>query len=225
MKALAQLQTTQPAGTTWSVHQKPKLAILPKAGSNGGPHGASFAESCTNKMNTRIKLLLVDDHPVVRKGIASFLAARPNLEVVGEAANGYEAVRKAKQLCPDIVLTDIDMPRMSGLAVAELLRKEQPQIKVLILSMHSNTEYVLRIIQSGARGYVLKDTSPDELVKAIETVNGGQAFFSGGLGVWCWISGRQRGPIMLNGRIPIFLYIKDSAEVNMAPRQSPGIMS
>ncbi len=178
MKALAQLQTTQPAGTTWSVHQKPKLAILPKAGSNGGPHGASFADSCTNNMNTRIKLLLVDDHPVVRKGIASFLAARPNLEVVGEAANGCEAVRKAKQLCPDIVLTDIDMPQMSGLAVAELLRKEQPQIKVLILSMHSNTEYVLRIIQSGARGYVLKDTSPDELVKAIETVNGGQAFFS-----------------------------------------------
>jgi two-component system nitrate/nitrite response regulator NarL len=123
-------------------------------------------------------VLLVDDHPVVRKGIGSCLARNPNLEIVGEAGDGWEAVRKARELNPDIILMDIDMPQMSGLAVTELLRKERPQIKVLILSMHGNSEYVLRIIQSGARGYVLKETSPDELMKAIDIVTSGESFFS-----------------------------------------------
>jgi two-component system nitrate/nitrite response regulator NarL len=129
-------------------------------------------------MKTRIRILLVDDHPVVRKGIASCLARHAHLEILGEASDGQEALRKVKELAPDIVLMDIDMPHMNGLAVTDILRKEMPQIKVLILSMHSNTEYVLRIIQSGARGYVLKEASPEELVKAIETVEAGEAFFS-----------------------------------------------
>ena len=135
-------------------------------------------QSSTATMKSRIKLLLVDDHPVVRRGIASCLARQENLIIAGEAADGVEAIRKAKELLPDIVLMDIDMPQMNGLAVTEVLRKELPAVKVLIISMHSNTEYVLRIIQSGARGYVLKEASPEELVRAIETVNRGEAFFS-----------------------------------------------
>jgi len=135
-------------------------------------------KSRTEKMKSRIKLLLVDDHPVVRRGISSCLARQERLSIVGEAADGIEAVRKAKELAPDIVLMDIDMPHMDGLAVTELLRKELPAVKVLILSMHSNTDYVLRIIQSGARGYILKAASPEELVRAIETVESGEAFFS-----------------------------------------------
>jgi two-component system, NarL family, nitrate/nitrite response regulator NarL len=131
-----------------------------------------------NKMKKRIKLLLVDDHPVVRKGIISCLARHEHLQITGEAADGQEAVRKARELMPDIILMDIDMPQMDGLAVTELLRKEIPKIKVLILSMHSNTEYVMRIIQSGASGYILKDAPTEELVRAIEIVNGGEAFFS-----------------------------------------------
>ncbi len=134
--------------------------------------------SRTEKMKNRIKLLLVDDHPVVRRGISSCLARQERLSIVGEAGDGIEAVRKAKELAPDIVLMDIDMPHMDGLAVTEVLRKELPNIKVLILSMHSNTDYVLRIIQSGARGYVLKEASPEELVRAIETVESGESFFS-----------------------------------------------
>ena len=129
-------------------------------------------------MKSRIKLLLVDDHPVVRRGISSCLARQERLTIVGEAADGLEAVRKAKELNPDIILMDIDMPHMNGLAVTEVLRRELPSIKVLILSMHSNTDYVLRIIQSGARGYVLKEASTEELVRAIETVESGEAFFS-----------------------------------------------
>jgi two-component system nitrate/nitrite response regulator NarL len=134
--------------------------------------------SRTEKMKNRIKLLLVDDHPVVRRGISSCLARQERLSIVGEAADGVEAVRKAKELSPDIVLMDIDMPHMDGLAVTEVLRKELPGVKVLILSMHSNTDYVLRIIQSGAKGYILKEASPEELVRAIETVESGEAFFS-----------------------------------------------
>jgi two-component system nitrate/nitrite response regulator NarL len=132
----------------------------------------------TGNMKKRIKVLLVDDHPVVRKGIRSCLAQDAHLEVVGEAGDGQEALRKARELAPDIVLMDIDMPQMNGLAATELIRKELPQIKVLILSMHQHTDYVLRILRSGASGYVLKEASPEELVKAIETVSAGEAFFS-----------------------------------------------
>lgn len=129
-------------------------------------------------MKNRIKLLVVDDHPVVRKGISLCLAHHPQIEIVGEAGDGREALRQARELQPDIALMDIDMPQMSGLAVAEALHREQPAVKVLILSMHSNTEYVVRIIQSGARGFVLKEASTEELVRAIETVNAGEAYFS-----------------------------------------------
>jgi two-component system nitrate/nitrite response regulator NarL len=125
-----------------------------------------------------IRLLLADDHPVVRKGIGSCLSRHHGLQIVAEASDGVEAVRKARETSPDIVVTDIDMPRMNGLALAETLRREMPQIKVLVLSMYSNSEYVLRIIRSGARGYVLKEASPEELIQAIETINAGEAFFS-----------------------------------------------
>jgi two-component system nitrate/nitrite response regulator NarL len=130
------------------------------------------------KMKKTIKVLLIDDHPVVRRGIASCLARQPHINVVGEASDGREALRKARELAPDIMLMDIEMPHMSGLAVTEALKKELPKVKVLILSMHRHTEYVLRILRSGARGYVLKDASAEELVKAIETIDSGEAFFS-----------------------------------------------
>ena len=97
---------------------------------------------------------------------------------MGEAGDGREALAKAKELLPDLVLMDIDMPQMNGLAATELLRRELPQVKVLILSMHTTTDYVLRILESGARGYVLKGASPEELVNAVETVSAGQPFFS-----------------------------------------------
>jgi len=129
-------------------------------------------------MKKRIKLLLVDDHPVVRKGISSCLARHEHLQIVGEAADGVEALKKARELMPDIVLMDIDMPEKDGLEVTELLRKELPKIKVLVLSMHSNTDYVMRIIQSGASGYILKEAPTEDLVRAIDIVNTGEAFFS-----------------------------------------------
>jgi two-component system, NarL family, nitrate/nitrite response regulator NarL len=131
-----------------------------------------------SNVKKKIKVLLVDDHPVVRKGLVSCLANRENLKIVGEAAEGAEALRKVAELAPDIVLMDIYMPGLDGLTVTEQLQRNSPQVKVLILSMYSNREYVLRIIKAGARGYVLKDTPPDELVRAIESVHAGETFFS-----------------------------------------------
>jgi two-component system, NarL family, nitrate/nitrite response regulator NarL len=155
------------------------------------PHGIAqpaFASTARNqpydsvrgpsKARSRIKVLLVDDHPVVRKGISSCLARHPQLLVVGEAADGLEALAKARELLPDIVLLDIDLPKISGLVVADVLRKELPNAKVLILSMYHRAEYLPRVLQSGARGYVLKEASPEELAKAIETVIAGECYFS-----------------------------------------------
>jgi two-component system nitrate/nitrite response regulator NarL len=157
------------------------LTSLPAGGLVGHIQSAALRSkdsSQEGKMKKRIKILLADDHPVVRKGIASCLGQHDHLQIIGEAADGREALRKAREMIPDIILMDIDMPHMNGLAVTDLLRKELPKIKVLILSMHSNTDFILRIIQSGARGYVLKDAGTDVLLKAIEAINQGEAFFS-----------------------------------------------
>jgi len=127
---------------------------------------------------TKIKVLIVDDHPVVRKGLWSCLSTKDNLKIVGEAVDGDDAIHKAKELLPDIVLMDLHMPKKDGLEVTDTLRKEAPQVKVLILSMQGTRDAVLRIIKAGARGYVLKDSPTDELVRAIESVQSGEAFFS-----------------------------------------------
>lgn len=156
------------------------LATLPIGGLGGHVQSVLQTKDTVqaSKMKKRIKILLADDHPVVRKGIASCLAQHDHLQIVGEAADGRDALKKARDIEPDIILMDIDMPHMNGLAVTDLLRKELPKIKVLILSMHSNTDFILRIIQSGARGYVLKEAGTDELLKAIDALNQGEAFFS-----------------------------------------------
>src|SRR5256714_1224331 len=126
----------------------------------------------------RIKILVADDHPVVRKGLQSCLAKQDRLKLVGEASDGDEALKRVRELAPDVVLMDISMPRMNGLAVTELIRKELPTTKVLVLSVHNNRDYIFRIIQAGAHGYVSKEASPEELLKAIESVFEGEAFFS-----------------------------------------------
>lgn len=141
---------------------------------------ASARQTAPGKAGVRkpIRVLLADDHPVVRKGLSSCLAQVPNVEIVGEATDGQEALRKAKELAPDLVLMDIDMPLLNGLTAADILRKENPGVKVLILSMHSDSEFVMRILQSGARGYILKQAPTEELVKAIETIYAGESYFS-----------------------------------------------
>jgi len=125
-----------------------------------------------------IRLLLADDHPVVRKGLRACLARRAHVRVVGEACDGQEAVQKARELLPDMVLMDIDMPGMNGFDAAEVLRRELPGIKVLFLSAYSTPEYAMRVVRSGAQGYLRKDAPAAELMAAIETVAAGNACFS-----------------------------------------------
>jgi len=131
-----------------------------------------------NKEKTKIRVLLVDDHPFVRKGIGSWLASSEIVEVVGEAVNGEEAVSKTKELKPDIILMDIDMPKMGGLEATKIIRRDHSGTRVLILSMQTNKGVVLQIIQSGAQGYVLKDAPPADINRAIESVHHGEPFFS-----------------------------------------------
>jgi len=125
-----------------------------------------------------IRVLVVDDHPVVRKGLSSYLAQQEQVRVIGEAVDGQEALVKARELSPDLVVMDIDMPRMNGLLAADALRKATPNIKVLVLSIHSDPDSVLRIFQAGARGFLLKNAPAEDLLRAIETVNCGETFFS-----------------------------------------------
>lgn len=131
-----------------------------------------------NKRKKKIRILLVDDHPVVRKGIGTWLSEGELVEVVGEAVNGVEAIAKVKELSPDVVLMDVDMPKMGGLEATRQIRKDFPNTRVLILSMHTSKPIVLQIIQSGAQGYVLKDAPPADILRGIESVDNGEPFFS-----------------------------------------------
>lgn len=126
----------------------------------------------------KIKVLLVDDHHVVRNGIRVLLEGLEDIEVVGEAGDGLEALEKVKVLNPDIVMVDISMPGMNGIQTTEALQKQYKTIRVLVLSMHDNEDYILKSIEAGAYGYLLKDTTKDEMLKAIRTVSGGEKYFS-----------------------------------------------
>ncbi len=126
----------------------------------------------------KIRLLLADDHPVVRMGVKAFFANHERVEVVGEAVDGRDALAKARELKPDVVFMDTYMPRMTGLAAARLLGKHLPKTRVLMYSPHSDREYIMQIIRSGARGYVLKNAPPEEVTEAIEQVNRGNTYYN-----------------------------------------------
>ena len=127
---------------------------------------------------SKIRILLADDHPLVREGLRSCLIQQKNFEVVGEAADGEETIQLVKAHSPDIVLLDINMPGMNGLEAARILMKTAPKSRIIILTMHDNKEYVHRMVSTGVQGYVLKDCSPSELIAAIESVHKGEAHFS-----------------------------------------------
>lgn len=129
-------------------------------------------------MTAPIRVLIADDHMIVRTGIRHVLESESGFEVVGEAANGPEVLALAAKLQPDVVVLDISMPGESGLKLAAQLRNSTPEPRVLILSMHDNAEYVLESVRAGADGYLLKDTAATELRNAIRAICRGESYFS-----------------------------------------------
>lgn len=125
-----------------------------------------------------LRILLADDHGVVRKGLRFVIERQPGMEVVGEAADGREAVRIAQELNPNIVVMDIAMPMLNGIEATAQIVKHDPGIGVIILSMHSDEDYLLSALNAGAKGYLLKDSADADLVRAIQAVSKGTPFFS-----------------------------------------------
>lgn len=129
-------------------------------------------------MMKNIKILIVDDHEVVRDGLKNILLSLNNVAVTGEAANGEDAISLYDSLKPDLVIMDISMPGMNGIEATRIIKENDPNAKILILTMHDNQEYLNQIIRSGAKGFVLKNTDKEELLDAVKTVANGENFFS-----------------------------------------------
>ncbi len=143
-----------------------------------GIAGSSRAAGASISKKQNIRILVADDHPIVRKGLQSALAKQGRVIVVGEACDGQEAIEKALQLLPDVVLMDLSMPRMTGLDATRELRKHTSNIKVLVLSGLTDQEWVLRSIRAGAHGFISKEASLEKLLQAIDSVHSGQTFFT-----------------------------------------------
>lgn len=130
-------------------------------------------------MSNTIRVVLADDHVFVRDGIKSLLENEANIEVVGEATDGLEALKIVETKQPDLLILDIRMPNLTGIEVVEKLRSQNNSVKIVMLSMHESEEYVLKSIKAGADGYLLKGSSKEEFLKALHTVSEGGKYFSG----------------------------------------------
>ncbi len=129
-------------------------------------------------MTRKIHILVADDHTLLRNGIRAIIEDQPDIVIVGEADNGREAVRLAAQLHPNVVLMDIAMPLLNGLEATRQIKREQPEINVLILTMYDHEEYFRQVLEVGASGYIVKKAAASELVSAIRAVNNGEAVLS-----------------------------------------------
>ncbi|MFQ6121804.1 MAG: response regulator [Dehalococcoidales bacterium] len=125
-----------------------------------------------------IKVLVVDDHALFRRGITAVLTNQENLEVVGEASDGLEAIRKAEEIVPDVILMDLNMPHCSGLEATQAIETKMPQVNILVLTVSDNEADLFAAMKFGAKGYILKNTEPDELVQAIFNIAQGGVIIS-----------------------------------------------
>lgn len=126
----------------------------------------------------KLKILLADDHIVMRTGLRALLERQPNLEVVGESENGREAIELVSSLRPDVVVMDIGMPVLNGIEATKTIVTQHPTVAVVILSMYVDESYIMRALKAGARGYLLKDSAPADLISAIQAVSQNKSFFS-----------------------------------------------
>ena len=129
-------------------------------------------------MKTRHRVVIAEDHTILREGLRALLSAESDLEVIGEAEDGRQAIRRVEELGPDLILTDLSMPKMNGVEAIREIKKRAPETKVLALTVHKAEEFILEVLQAGADGYVLKDASSEELMMAIKSVLGGKRYLS-----------------------------------------------
>ncbi len=125
-----------------------------------------------------IRILLADDHTILRAGLKMMLNAQPDMEVVGEAQDGRQAIQEAQRLQPDVILMDITMPDMNGIEATRQIKKLMPGIKILMLTMHEHDEYVFQALRAGASGYMLKEAADTELITALHVIQSGQFYLS-----------------------------------------------
>lgn len=126
----------------------------------------------------KIRVLLADDHAMMRDGLQALLQAAPDIEITGSVGNGREAVNTAMAVKPDVVIMDVTMPDMNGIEATGLLRDKLPQVRVVMLSMHSSSEHVYRALGAGAAGYLLKESAGEEIVSAVRTTHAGRQYMS-----------------------------------------------
>jgi two-component system, NarL family, response regulator NreC len=129
-------------------------------------------------MSETRRILIAEDHTIMREGLRALLNSDPEFDVVGEAEDGFEAVKAVQRLKPDLVIMDLSMPRMNGVAAIREIKRASPETKIVVLTVHKNEEYILASFQAGSDGYVLKYASHEELVAAIRTVSKGQPYLS-----------------------------------------------
>ena len=130
----------------------------------------------TEQARNTIRILIADDHTLVRSGLKLILAAQPDFELVGEAATGEESIARTKELVPDVLLLDIGMPGMNGVDAARVIRREVPEVRIVVLTMYDDEAYLQQFLQMGAAGYVMKQAADTELVSAIRAVQRGESF-------------------------------------------------
>src|SRR5262245_40750999 len=126
----------------------------------------------------KIKVLLVDDHTVVRQGLRALLLSESTMDIVGEASTGREAIQMARKLSPDVIVMDIAMPLLNGLEATRQIVRSDPNAKILVLSSYSDDDYVQKLTEAGAAGYLIKQTAANDLVHAIHDIHAGNAYFS-----------------------------------------------
>jgi DNA-binding NarL/FixJ family response regulator len=126
---------------------------------------------------TKIRVLIADDHTIVRQGLVGILKASPDMEVVAEAADGSEAVEKSLKTKPDVVVLDVSMPRLSGIEAARRIHEALPAARILVLTMHDDEEYILKMVRAGASGYLLKDGAASELLAGIRNLKAGKTHY------------------------------------------------
>ena len=152
-------------------------------------------------MQQTTRILLAEDHNTVREGIKMLVNAQPDMQVVGEAADGRAAIAKTRELLPDLLVMDISMPELNGLKATERLRQEFPDLKILTLTRHTDDGYLQQLIKAGVNGYVLKQSAPTELINAIRTVTSGKSYVDSELThkVLGGYAGRTAGPLRGEG--------------------------